>query len=126
MAVCGIAPEDDDGNAAAKSRMGAGSTTQAKSADVAAKSGPISATRIAFEQLPPDWQAWLSDFAPSVENTFEQAGPQAAADLIQDKNLDADHVAGLWHLLSSKTRSGIDGLTKAKGEPRKAAEKRAA
>lgn len=117
MAACGIAPEDDDGNAASRGRE---ASNQPKG-NVATKSGAISATRIAFEQLPPDWQAWLREFAPDVENRFEQLGPQAAADLIQDNNLEADHIAGLWHLLSSKCRAAIDALTKSKPEPRKAA-----
>lgn len=110
MAVCGIAPEDDDGNAAAKAK-----TNEAASATkgvVAQASGTISATRIAFDELPPDWQRWLTEFAPTVENTCEQAGPQAAFDLLKENELGNDQIAGLFHLLSSKTRSAINSITK--------------
>lgn len=86
--------------------------TPAKSANVAQASGTISATRIAFDELPSDWQRWLRDFAPQVDDMCEQAGPQAAQDLIAENKLENDHIAGLFHLLSSKTRSAINGLTK--------------
>jgi len=80
--------------------------------NVTQASGVISATRIAFEELPADWQRWLTDFAPTVENTCEQAGPQAAIDLFRDNELGNEHIAGLFHLLSSKTRSAINSVTK--------------
>lgn len=106
MAVCGIAPEDDDGNAAAKAKTTAARTEGSQA------SGTISATRIAFEELPQDWKDYLTAFAPQVENICEQQGPQAAQDHIAKNELENDHIAGLFHLLSSKTRSAINSLTK--------------
>lgn len=100
MAACGIAPEDDDGNAAAK-----------KTARPALASGPISATAEAFNSLTPDWQAWVTEFARDVENTFEQQGPTAAKELYdsvcEKEQLQAEHKAATWGKLSSKARSAM-------------------
>ena len=73
-----------------------------------AHSGPA----IAFSQLSPDWQAWITDLAREVENTFEGSGPAAAQELI-DSNRDqmqVEHVAALWSKLGSKTRSSLKAL----------------
>jgi hypothetical protein len=97
MAACGIAPEDDDGNAASKPKK-----------PEVAPSGPA----IAFSQLSPDWQAWITNLAREVENTFEGSGPAAAQELI-DSNRDqmqVEHVAALWSKLGSKTRSSLKAL----------------
>ena len=97
MAACGIAPEDDDGNAASKG----------KAADVA-HSGPA----IAFSQLSPDWQAWITDLAREVENAFESSGPAAAQEVIDanSSQMQAEHIAALWSKLGSKTRSSLKAL----------------
>ena len=102
MAACGIAPEDDDGNAASKAK-----TTKP---DVA-HSGPA----IAFSQLSPDWQAWITDLAREVENAFESSGPAAAQELIDNnrEQMEAEHVAALWSRLDSKTRSSIKATKRA-------------
>lgn len=91
LSACGIAAEDDDGNESSKPRF-------------------ISATRSVFDELPPDWQAYLRDLAPRVENTFEQLGPAAAADLIAKEKFEAEVRAGLESLLGSKTRSALKKL----------------
>lgn len=106
MAVCGIAPEDDDGNAAAKAKQ-----TQRKAPVATSGAGNISPTKEAFESLPPDWQAWLKDFAPIVQARFEKQGVEAAQKEIdsgvEEFNLEGEHIAGLWYLLPSKTRSAL-------------------
>jgi hypothetical protein len=100
MAACGIAPEDDDGNAASKAK---------KPADVA-HSGPA----IAFSKLSPDWQAWITDMARDVANTFEQQGPAAAAALIKEtverEQLEDSHQVAMWAKLDSKTRSALKAV----------------
>lgn len=76
-----------------------------------AHSGPA----IAFSQLSPDWQAWITDLARDVESAFESSGPAAAQELI-DQNRDqmqAEHIAALWSKLNSKTRSSIKALKQA-------------
>jgi hypothetical protein len=99
-ASCGIAPEDDDGNAASKAK---------KPADVS-HSGPA----MAFAALSPDWQAWVDAWARDVANTFEQSGPQAAQDLINEtaaaEQLDPNVMAALYAKLDSKTRSKLKAL----------------
>jgi len=72
--------------------------------------GVISGPREVLRSLPPDWQAWLSDFAPTVENAFEQQGAAAAQTLILDAKLDNEVITGLYSLLSSKARSALKTL----------------
>lgn len=80
----------------------------------ASPNGPISGPAEIFKSLPPDWQTWLRDTAPVVENAFEQQGKDAAQqlldELIQSNKLEPEHVAGLWHLLGSKTRTSLRQL----------------
>lgn len=99
MAACGIAPEDDDGNAASKGKP---------FKPEVAHSGPA----IAFESLSPDWKAWITDLARDVENAFEQSGPAAAQELIDNNRdqMEAEHIAALWSRLGSKTRSTLKAL----------------
>jgi hypothetical protein len=103
MAACGIAPEDDDGNAASKAKKPA-------KPDVA-HSGPA----IAFAGLSPDWQAWVSEWARDVANTFEQQGPEAANELIRStmekEQLEDGHHVAMWAKLDSKTRSALKAVT---------------
>lgn len=98
--MLGIVTEDDtDGNGAnAKRPKKAGEMPDDFSA-----SGP----KLAFEALDEDWQAYLRDQAPGIENTLEQLGPSRAIDMILALELDNDQRAGLEYLLSSKTRSAI-------------------
>lgn len=103
MAACGIAPEDDDGNAASKAKKPA-------KPDVA-HSGPA----IAFSELSPDWQAWVAEWARDIANTFEQQGPAAAHELIRStiekEQLEDAHQVAMWAKLDSKTRSALKAVT---------------
>lgn len=103
MAACGIAPEDDDGNAASKAKKPA-------KPDVA-HSGPA----IAFAGLSPDWQAWIAEWARDIANTFEQQGPAAAHELIRStierEQLEDAHEVAMWAKLDSKTRSALKAVT---------------
>lgn len=103
MAACGIAPEDDDGNAASKAKKPA-------KPDVA-HSGPA----IAFSKLSPDWQAWVAEWARDIANTFEQQGPAAAHELIRStiekEQLEDAHQIAMWAKLDSKTRSALKAVT---------------
>lgn len=102
MAACGIAPEDDDGNAASKAP---------KQAAQPQTTG--SATRIAFDNLPAEWKDFLTAEAANVQFMCARS-PKEAADYIKQLELDEDQHAGLFHLLDSKTRSAINALTKGK------------
>lgn len=96
MAACGIAPEDDDGNAASKKSKPA---NDAPAFD--------SAPKAFFKSLSREWQDYLQSVAPKIDNAFEQLGAAAALDLIEGEDLDNECRAGLESLLNSKTRSGI-------------------
>ena len=102
MAACGIAPEDDDGNAASKAK---------KPKPDVAHSGPA----IAYADLSPDWQAWVAEWARDVANTFEQQGPAAACALIKEtmerEQLEDGHQVAMWSKLDSKTRSALKAVT---------------
>ena len=104
MAACGHAPEDDDGNAAAKRAV-----KPASKPDVS-HSGPA----IFYAGLSADWKQWVDAWAVDVENVFEQSGPGAAQTLIDDsmtkEALDNEMLAALYSKLGSKTRSALKKL----------------
>lgn len=85
MALCGIAPEDDDGNAA-----------------VAA----VTPTAGVWERLDPDEQAWLEKVAADVAAHL-LTDPAAAADYLKTQQLDADEKAAIWTRFDSKQRSAL-------------------
>lgn len=91
MALCGIAPEDDDGNAA-----------------VAA----VTPTAGVWERLDPDEQAFLERIAGEVRALMDS--PADAADHLKCQNLDADEKAAIWTRFDSKQRAA---LKKAMKEP---------
>lgn len=88
MAACGIAPEDDDGNAASKKK-------------------PTSVARNELESMSEEEQQFLRDLAievlacwPDEQATFD-AYKKAKA------NLDTDEQTAFWALFDSKQRSAI-------------------
>ncbi len=85
MALCGIAPEDDDGNAA-----------------VAA----VTPTAGVWERLDPDEQAWLEKVAADVAAHLA-TDAAAAADHLKAQQLDADEKAAIWTRFDSKQRSAL-------------------
>jgi hypothetical protein len=85
MALCGIAPEDDDGNAA-----------------VAA----VTPTAGVWERLDPDEQAWLEKVAAEV-GAHLATDAAAAADHLKAQQLDADEKAAIWTRFDSKQRSAL-------------------
>lgn len=107
MAACGIAPEDDDGNAASK----------AKKAHVP----PVKAALQSVEVNPED-QAYLAELAAELVEDVEVAGKISHAfDRLETAMLDSDQKLVLWGLLApnSKTRSAL----KKEGDSRRAAAK---
>lgn len=115
MAACGIAPEDDDGNGAKKeakkpsSEDKEGKKNGVELPDDLRISGPAEA----FKRLTPEWQDWLRSFAAEIDNTAEQLGAPAAAEKIAAEELENDVMAGLYSLLSSKTRSALKRIGEA-------------
>jgi hypothetical protein len=105
MAACGIAPEDDDGNAASK-----------KSAN---KNVPIKAATTDIPVNPED-EEYLKELAASLVEDIEVAGNvNLAFSKMEDAKLDSDQKLILWNILqpNSKTRSAL----KKEGEARRAA-----
>ena len=92
MAGCGIAPEDDDGNAASKPSK----------APVAAVMQEINVSEEDME--------WLKTIAADLVEMVEGQGNQAKAyDYLEQQRLDNDQKVALWDILktNSKTRSAI-------------------
>lgn len=116
MAACGIAPEDDDGNAASKKKpephpaSGAGTKKEA------------------YDSLKPHYREWIDKLAEHVnaEPDYEESHAY-----IEDKIASAERIAsdpqnkyydpefdpaiykmGLWWKLDSKVRTAIDGVQK--------------
>lgn len=96
MAACGIAPEDDDGNAA----------TKAPPKPASAK--PVSVD--IFQQLDTDTQEYLRSVAAQVITLINRNDVEAAVDYMTSEELDADLKVGLWSLLDSKQRSAIKAV----------------
>ena len=92
-AAAGVAPEDDDGNAATK-----------------AAPKPASAKRVTqaeWESLTPDQQTWLNDIAQCVKLELAESGPEAGYKLLEEQGLDNDMKTALWSRFDSKERSAI-------------------
>jgi hypothetical protein len=106
MALAGIAPEDDDGNAASKAygkpqaRQVAGTPTEG-----------------AWEAMGADEQAFLMDVANQAAGLLSSGDAEAALDHIQTQNLDSDETIALWTRLDSKQRSALKRAKDAKSKP---------
>lgn len=95
MAACGIAPEDDDGNAAAKAP--------------ANKHTPVKAAMQSV-QIDAEQAEYLKNLAAELVNMVEVEGkPEEAYELLSGSRLDSDDKVFLWDVLApnSKTRSAI-------------------
>jgi hypothetical protein len=92
-AAFGVAPEDDDGNAASKA---------------APKPGQIIDQNIALEKLSPEVRAALFKESKAIEADFYTiSGKEALARWKKTSDMSEDERVCLWHMLDSKVRSGI-------------------
>ena len=100
-AACGVAPEDDDGNAAAAAAPGRKVLT-----------GPITPAGGAWESLSLDSQTQIMDIVNGVQAEFASKGPLAAAKLWKEETsgLDPDAVVAGWAKLPSQERSAMKKL----------------
>jgi len=87
-AACGVAPEDDDGNAATKS-------------------APKSITVSVWDTMPADEQKFLSDIAEEVIAKINLNDIEGAKKYIEDQILDADEKTALWSRFDSKQRAAL-------------------
>ena len=94
MALVGIAPEDDDGNAAVKAitRPTAAVTQLTPTAGV-------------WDSLDGEQQAFLQKIADAVLDIMPDSA--AAHEYITGQQLDTDEKAALWTRLDSKTRTAL-------------------
>jgi hypothetical protein len=107
-AAFGVAPEDDDGNAAAKA-----------SPDLAKRiaANNVSPTAGLMEQLKPERQARVREVASEVIDCFEAGAPEVGYGLIMESGFDTDEKAALWTLFDSKMRSALKKIGDAKKPP---------
>lgn len=87
-AACGVAPEDDDGNAATKS-------------------APKSIAVSVWDTMPADEQKFLFDIAQEVIAQLNLNDIESAKKYIDDQNLDADEKTALWSRFDSKQRAAL-------------------
>jgi hypothetical protein len=93
MAACGIAPEDDDGNAASKSKP---APTSAKSI-----------TRDEWDKLSIDDQEALRSLAVLPISMLAQGNVADASAYIKELGLEATMQTAFWHLFESSHRSAL-------------------
>jgi ERF superfamily len=109
MAACGIAPEDDDGNAAARAKAPSLEGQLEASIEMVAKKKD-GALQVAAEEagrgLDPQTRVSLSKLAVKVTAEFART-PGAAFDLIEEQGLNGDEKTFLWGHLDSKVRSSL-------------------
>jgi hypothetical protein len=99
MAVCGIAPEDDDGNAASKPKKPMQIPANTAGQDYLEKCG---------EQE----RALILDFAMEIEGADDQGAFEAYTRAKAE--LDTDQQAALWSKVNSQKRSAIKKIGQAK------------
>jgi hypothetical protein len=103
MAACGIAPEDDDGNAASKKPTAA---VQAPGPQIAA-SFRSSATMGAMDLMTDEQKTYLQLVGSIVVNKVASGDIAGAFEKIKGEKFDSDETTALWSLLDSKTRSAL-------------------
>ena len=110
-AVCGVAPEDDDGNAASASVPNA-QQAQKKTEKQSSKATPAGG---AWESLTLDQQTQLADIVDCVRNEFNQKGADAAAKLWADETVDleATEKVAAWNKFPSNERSAMKSASTA-------------
>lgn len=106
MAACGIAPEDDDGNAASKPRK-----------EPQSPSASGSPTKIEWANAPESKRVTINEYVVSLGEFTEKENYDAAFDLLESFGLDSEDKVLLWSQLDSKTRSAFKRI----GESRRAA-----
>lgn len=99
MALAGIAPEDDDGNAATKA-----ATKNNKAADNSLSGQPRSGV---WNDYTNEHRDSLERLAVTVGEYMEMGDVHGAHEAIVNHALDTDLKAALWDLLSSSTRTAL-------------------
>lgn len=112
MAACGIAPEDDDGNAASR-RVPGQQRESFRSSPTLDADG-----RRAIDLMEPEQQEYLRDLADALTAMVSETGNGIEAHKrIQLENLDNEQKLALWSVLDSKTRAAIKKAQQPTKEP---------
>ena len=112
MAACGIAPEDDDGNAASRRPV-----AQKDPVPETFRSSP---TMGEMEALGPEQREYIRDLAMEVLAMVNAGGARDAVLKIDAERLDDTQKMALWSVLDSKTRAAIKKAQQAMREPQPA------
>lgn len=100
MAACGIAPEDDDGNAASKAQK--------------QKGGVVAQVLETSPEIPKAEREYLDGLADTLMQLAASGRPiSEIVDKIDEAQLDNDHKIYLWSLLPSSLRSSIKAAARA-------------
>lgn len=103
MSACGIAPEDDDGNAASKAKPRVpGVSDSFKSSGLRDENGVL-----AINSLPLDQQEYLRELAMELTELRMRDGADIMFTKLRAENLDNEQKLGLWSVLDSTTRAAI-------------------
>jgi hypothetical protein len=97
MTACGIAAEDDDGNAASKAKPKIEQPKTGAMADVMAQ----------MPELATDDKLYFDELAFNVADLFASKGQAVAFDRVKAEGLDSDQTLHLWSRLKSNVRSGL-------------------
>jgi hypothetical protein len=95
MSACGIAPEDDDGNAASKPAP----RQKAESAKTV--------SQVEWESMDTESQAFLRGIANDVKGYLALPDVKQAVERLNSETLDSDEKTAIWYLFDSKERSAI-------------------
>ena len=98
MAACGIAPEDDDGNAASKKKT---------AAPVIPALPPVETLDLSQDEI-----SWLADMAAEAQELVSSGSTNVAVSKIDAANLTGEQKMALWGRLDSKTRSAIKAASR--------------
>jgi hypothetical protein len=105
MAACGIAPEDDDGNSAAKAKP------------AQRQAAPIIGARAAAAEsspIPADERPFLDDLARELEDIFKAKGKEAAFERVDLEHLDNDQKLYLSTKIPSAITNGMREVSAAR------------
>lgn len=108
-AAFGVAPEDDDGNAASKAAPEKGLPT-----------GPITPTTGARDAMNPEQMKRIEKVASEVIDCFEVNAIGSAYDVLEEAKFDADEKVALWTFFDSKMRSALKREAKARQDAKNA------
>jgi hypothetical protein len=100
MAACGIAPEDDDGNAA----------TGAKSVAKAIVSAKVTPTAGAMDAMTKEEQEKLQNLSRLVVAELAKGNDWGAYETLEHANLDNDQKVAIWTLFDSKQRATLKAM----------------